>query len=333
MSNTSLPNHPPGFRTERGDPSVKVTVIDTRIEEVVSKWVPRAYTDIAKGAKDLLYGSAGSGGIFQFENKVTFQSKTANGVTLATTAVRRGDGMSANCVVAGAKGNLTGDAVITSSGAVELEAAALNLAPGLTVSATASLPALAASTVGLVYRTPYLVAKSSMSLSITPLIDLALSTGYREVTLGTQFGFNTASSLLTSWSFAAGYQDDKSETQAGAFLLDSGRTARFIVSRAIDARSSLGAELVLDNPLRTFNTESGDVVVATVPTAPPSFALGYARKLGGGAVAKVKVDNSGIVSALYEDSLLSGPRVTVSTQLDSKDLNKAPKVGLSFLVA
>jgi len=54
-------------------------------------------------------------------------------------------------------------------------------------------------------------------------------------------------------------------------------------------------------------------------------------RLDNGALLKAKLDNKGLLSALYSQKLVSGERVTLSTQIDTINPGaKPPKVGVSI---
>ncbi len=83
-----------------------------------------------------------------------------------------------------------------------------------------------------------------------------------------------------------------------------------------DARTQVGAEV-------TRKVASGDT----------SVTLGYARALASGALAKVKVDNTGVLTALYETRLTTGEKVGGSFQVQATDLSKPVKWGFAVDLA
>jgi hypothetical protein len=56
----------------------------------------------------------------------------------------------------------------------------------------------------------------------------------------------------------------------------------------------------------------------------------YSKVLENGALTKVRLDNDGIASLLYEQDLTPLSRLAFSSQFDATDLNKQPKVGLAL---
>ncbi len=64
--------------------------------------------------------------------------------------------------------------------------------------------------------------------------------------------------------------------------------------------------------------------------AAPRGARRYAKRLDSGALAKARLDNTGIASLLYETELKPLTKLALSSQFDATDLSKAPKFGLAL---
>ena len=62
----------------------------------------------------------------------------------------------------------------------------------------------------------------------------------------------------------------------------------------------------------------------------PGHARRYAKRLDSGALAKARLDNTGIASLLYETELKPLTKLALSSQFDATDLSKAPKFGLAL---
>jgi hypothetical protein len=50
------------------------------------------------------------------------------------------------------------------------------------------------------------------------------------------------------------------------------------------------------------------------------------KRLDNGALAKLRIDDSGIASMLYETELKPAHKIALAAQFDATDLNKPPKV-------
>ena len=66
------------------------------------------------------------------------------------------------------------------------------------------------------------------------------------------------------------------------------------------------------------------------PRPRPCAHAGLSKRLEGGATTKVKLDNAGLVSVLYEQELKGRTRMAVSSQFNALDLNAKPKFGFGY---
>ena len=57
---------------------------------------------------------------------------------------------------------------------------------------------------GLDYAIPHLTAKSTVSLTSQPKVDLAVTTGHNDIVCGGETSFDTAKNTVTRWSIGAG---------------------------------------------------------------------------------------------------------------------------------
>jgi voltage-dependent anion channel protein 2 len=60
------------------------------------------------------------------------------------------------------------------------------------------------------------------------------------------------------------------------------------------------------------------------------FALGYGKRLASGALAKVRLESTGLASLLFEQDVGPASRVALTSQFDATNLDKAPKVGFAL---
>lgn len=60
------------------------------------------------------------------------------------------------------------------------------------------------------------------------------------------------------------------------------------------------------------------------------LGIRISRALESGALAKGRMDSNGVVSLLYEQNLSPLTKITLCSQFDATDLNKAPKIGIAL---
>lgn len=82
------------------------------------------------------------------------------------------------------------------------------------------------------------------------------------------------------------------------------------------------------------STKVGAEVVRKLDsTGATTINLGYSKLLASGSLAKLKLDNTGVLSALYETKLTTGEKVAGSLQLQATDLSKPVKYGFAVDLA
>jgi voltage-dependent anion channel protein 2 len=186
------------------------------------------------------------------------------------------------------------------------------LLPGLKLSGSVALPDPNSAKASVDYTfCSFCTTKATVALTCKPVIDLVASTGYKDVIVGAEAGFDTATSKVSKYNVAVGYHAP--DFQLSFSLLDKLSTLKVGFAHSVNSTTRVGAEV-------QRKLVSGDTTVN----------LGYAKVLTSGALAKLKVDNTGLLSALYETKLTSGEKVAGSFQLQATDLSKPVKYG--FLV-
>ncbi|GFR44683.1 hypothetical protein Agub_g5980 [Astrephomene gubernaculifera] len=272
-----------------------------------------AFADIGKAAKGLLGGDKATG-TFQFDPKVSVSSTTSSGVSLTASATQKADKVEATLKAAYSTKKYSVDVAIDPSSKVTASASVSEVAPGIKLSLSTVVPDPKTAKLTLDYSMPYLALKSTIGLTATPVVDLAASTGYQSFVLGAETSYDTAKSALSKYNVALGYH--AADFQVAALLADQAKTLKLSYAHNLTPVSTVGAEV-------TRKLSSSDT----------TFALAYARKLKSGALTKVKLDGTGLLSALYETKLTSGEKIAGSLQLQATDLSKPVKYGFAVDLA
>lgn len=227
------------------------------------------------------------------------------------SAVKKGDRIEPALKVAYATKSYSADATCDTSDKILVNTSLSEVAPGLKLGASVTLPDPTSGKLNAEYSMPYLNLKTSVSLTSAPTVDLSATTGYQSFVLGGEAGYSTAKADLTKWNFGIAY--NAPDYQAAALLTDKASAVKLMYAHNVTPKVSVGAEIAK-------KLAGGDTV----------FAVGYSRRLSTGALAKVKVENSGLVSALYETKLATGEKVTGSLQLLATDTTKPVKYGFAL---
>lgn len=273
----------------------------------MSKLTAVAFSEIGKSTKALFDSKS-----FPSDYKVSYSGATSSGVSLTASAVQRGSKVDPLIKAAYVAPKWTLDATYESADKITLTGNLKELAPNMKVGGSVVLPAYQDSAKAtLEYAFPHLHLKSTVALTSAPIVDIAIATGYSNLVLGAEAGYDTAKSTVSKYSFAAGYH--AYDHQIAATVADKGQTLRLSYAHNISLTQTVGAEIVR-------KLAGGDT----------TFALGYHKKLDTGASTKFRLDNSGALSIGYETKLSGGEKVVAAVQLNTTDLGKPPKYGFGL---
>lgn len=199
------------------------------------------------------------------------------------------------------------------SGKLGLSAAYSNLAPGLKLSVSGTLPDPDSAKLGLDYNQPHINLRAASTLTAAPKVDVAATSGFvvggQDVVAGAEAGYDTAKGTITGWRLGLGYT--ASDYQA-AVLINDKNDVTTLLAHNVDVDLTVGAE-----------------VVRNLTSSETTLSAGVTRRLGSGALQKIKVQHTGLVSVLHEQALEGKSVIALSGQFDAKDLSKAPRYGVA----
>merc|ERR1712176_101260 len=264
-----------------------------------------SFAEIGKAAKDLLSGG------FQLNQKLTASTKTESGVEFTVSGVKKDDKLDGDIKVAYKTSCYSADIKVAADSKVTSTVSYSKLAPGLKVALNGSIPDKASGKLSFDYTQPLYVVKGNLGLTSTPKADLNVSVGHAGLTVGAEAGYCTKSSSVTKWSIGAAYA--ASDYKCALLCVDKGNTYKASYVHAVSGTSSVGGEVV-----RNLAKES------------TTFTVGATHKLESGASTKVKIDNTGIASLLYEQEFTPKTKTAFTLQFDTMNLNKSAKVGVAI---
>lgn len=272
------------------------------------------FADIGRTAKDVLVG--GREGVFQFNNVATVSTRTADGVDFAIKGVHRDGALATD--LKGTYDTSRYKFVATlaqATGKLGLAASVKNVAPGVTLGLSGTIPDVESGKLAVEYLGPHINLKSATSLSAAPKVDVAATSAFlvkgRSVVAGADVSYDAAKGAISKWAVGMGYTAADYQV---ATLYNEKQELSVLIAHSVRPDLTVGAEVVKNMG------EAG----AT------SLTAAVQRRLATGALQKVKVQHSGIVSVMHEQTLEGKSKVAISGQFDSKDLNNAPKYGVAF---
>lgn len=277
-----------------------------------ARWLSTFVTNLLLLCTDVLYG--GRDGVYQYSNVVSLSTKTADGMDFVLKGVQKEDAFVPEVKATYDNPHFK---LVTSlaqaSGKVGLALTGKKVVPGLNVTLSGSLPDVGSGKLGMEYVVPHVSLKAGSTLSATPLMDVAVTSNVdvkgRDLVVGGQGSYDAAKGLVSSWKVGFGYA--ALDYQVAATFSDK-KDVSALIAHSVTPDVTVGAE-----------------IVRNLDSAETSMAAGVARRLPSGALQKVKVQHTGIVSVLHEQTLEGKSKLALSGQFDAKDLSKAPKYGVS----
>lgn len=200
------------------------------------------------------------------------------------------------------------------TGRLGLSAAAKEVAPGVTVGISGSLPDIDTAKLAVDYVAPHVTVKTSTSLSAAPKVDASITSRFaikdRDVVGGAEVSYDSAKGAISKWTVGMGYTAADYQI---ATLLNDKQDVTALIAHSVRPDLTVGAE-----------------VVRNVASADTSLSAAISRRLPSGALQKIKVAHTGVVSVLHEQVLEGKSMVALSSQFDAHDLSKPPKFGVGM---
>ncbi len=153
---------------------------------------------------------------------------------------------------------------------------------------------------------------------------------------------------MNKYNFAIGYHAP--DFQLAVNVLDQLSSVRVGFAQNVSSTTKVGARLRswLGSPstlrvrlaselrltlARACSPQVGAEVTRKLASGDTSINLGYSKSLASGALAKFKIDNTGLLTALYETKLASGEKVAGAFQVQATNLSAPLKYGFALDLA
>ncbi|XP_059624005.1 mitochondrial outer membrane protein porin 2-like [Cornus florida] len=268
---------------------------------------PGLFSDIGKKAKDLLTKDYGT------DKKFSISTYSDAGVAFTSAAVKKG-GFSTGDVAALYKyNNAVLDFKVDTESNISVTATFTDIVPSTKTIASLKLPDYNSGKVEVQYFHHHATFTTAIGLNQTPAIDLSTTIGTPTIVFGAEAGYDTASGKFTKYT--AGISVEKPDSYASIILADKGDTIRVSHVHYLDElkRSATGGEIT-----RRFSTNDN------------TFTFGGSFAVDNLTVVKAKLNNHGTLGALLQHELMPKSVLTISSEFDTKALEKTPRLGLSL---
>nr|CAD1827568.1 unnamed protein product [Ananas comosus var. bracteatus] len=255
---------------------------------------------------DLLYKD------YYFDHKFSLTTSSDSGLGLAASGLKIDQLFIGDISTQYKSGRTVVDVKIDSNSNVATTVTVNEIVSGLKTSFSFKTPDQTSGKVDVQYLHERAAINSSIGLSSTPLLELAATIGTRELSLGAEVGFDSASASFTKYNSGIGY--NKPDFSASLILADKGETLRA-------------------SYFHLFNPANGAAVAAEIShrfkTSENSFSIGSCHSLDHLTTLKTRFSNSGKVALLCQHEWRPKSFVTLSAEYDPKAVRAPSRLGLA----
>ncbi|KAJ8767499.1 hypothetical protein K2173_017543 [Erythroxylum novogranatense] len=267
---------------------------------------PAPFPDIGKRAKDLLTKD------YNFDHKFTLSMFRPTGLGLTATGLKKDDFFFGDINTLYQSGNTIVDVKVDTYSNVSTKVTVNNIFPSTKAAISFKVPDHKSGKLDLQYLHHHAAIDSSIGLNPAPLLEFSAAIGSKELSLGGEVGFDTASASFTKYN--AGIGLNKPDFSAALLLTDKGQALKASYVHFVNPVHSVAAELT-----HRFSTYEN------------SFTIGSSHALDPLTVVKTRFSDNGRVSMLCQHEWRPKSLITVSAEYDSKTINAmAPKLGLAL---
>ncbi|XP_073156169.1 mitochondrial outer membrane protein porin 2 [Henckelia pumila] len=268
---------------------------------------PGIFSDIGKKAKDLLMKD------YLSDHKFSVSTCTESGVALTTSTVNKGGYSSGDVAAQYKHKNIFADVKVDTESNIAATLTFSDIVPSSRTIATLKYPNYESGKLEIQYFHPHASLTAAVGMNQTPPIDVSLTLGTPMVALGAEAGYDTTSGKLTKYT--AGISVTKPDSCASVLVSDKGDTIKASYVHYID---QLKKSAAVGEITRKFSTNEN------------TFAIGGSYAIDSLTLMKMKLNNHGIVGTVLQHEFIRKSLVTVSSEFDTKFLDKTPRFGLSL---
>ncbi|KAL2240451.1 UNVERIFIED_CONTAM: Mitochondrial outer membrane protein porin of [Sesamum indicum] len=268
---------------------------------------PGLYSDIGKRARDLLYRD------YQSDHKFTITTYSPTGVTLTSTGIKKGDLFLADVNTQLKHKNVTTDIKVDTSSNLLTTVTVDEPAPGLKTILSFRVPDQRSGKLELQYLHDYAGISSSVGLTANPIVNFSAVLGSNKLAVGSDVSFDSKEGAITKCNFGASFTN--SDLIAALTLNDKGDTLSASYYHTVNplTNTAVGAEVT-----HSFSSNENTITVGTQHSLDPL------------TMVKARVNNFGKASALIQHEWRPKSLITVSTEVDTKSIDKSAKFGVAL---
>eukprot|EP00250_Pteridium_aquilinum_P003615 c13918_g1_i1 orf=583-1413(-) len=268
---------------------------------------PGLFSDIGKKARDLLYKD------YNYDHKFSLTTSSSTGLSFTSCGTRKGEAFLGDMSVKFQKENVTADVKVDTGSKILATLTWDEPTPGVKAVLNLNYPDQKLGKAELQYKHDYGGVSAVVGLNASPLTELSVVVGSKEIAAGGEVAFDTAGGNLTKYN--AGLSFAKPDFTASLFLADKADTLKFSYLHTLSplTNSTVAAEIA-----HSISKEDN------------TFTVGGSYMLDPLTLVKARLSHNGKFAALIQHEWQPKSLLTLSGEVDSRALDKNAKVGLSL---
>uniref|UniRef100_A0A2P2LD19 Mitochondrial outer membrane protein porin 4 n=1 Tax=Rhizophora mucronata TaxID=61149 RepID=A0A2P2LD19_RHIMU len=241
----------------------------------------------------------------QYEIKILLQALTATG--LKKDQIFVGD---INTLYK--SGNTTVDVKIDTYSSMATKVIINDILPSTRAALSFKVPDHMSGKLDVQYLHPHAAIDSSIGLNATPLLELSAAIGSKELSLGGEVVFDSATASFLKYN--AGIGLNKPDFSAALLLVEKGQALKASYVHSVNLLHSVGAEMT-----HRFSSYEN------------SFTIGSSHVLDPFTLVKTRFSDNGKIAMLCQHEWRPKSLITVSAEYETKTIKAAaPKFGLAL---
>ncbi|KAJ6288775.1 hypothetical protein OIU76_024706 [Salix suchowensis] len=268
---------------------------------------PVLFADIGKKAKDLLTKDYNS------DQKFSVSTYSDSGVALTSTAVKKGGLSTGDVAALYMYKNTTFDVKFDTGSNISTTLTFTDFLPSTKTIASIKFPDYNSGKLEVQYFHDRASFTTAVALNQSPAIDVTATIGTPTIAFGAEAGYDTTLGSFTKYT--AGISVTKPDSYASMILGDKGDSLQASYVHHLDLlkKSSVAGEIT-----RRFSTNEN------------TFTIGGSFPVDHLTVVKAKLNNHGKLGALVQHEVIPKSVLTISSEVDTKALDKSPRFGLAI---
>lgn len=268
---------------------------------------PAPFTDIGKRAKDLLTKD------YNYDHKFVLSVPGSTPMGLTATGMKKGQIFLGDISAQYKSGRTIVDVKVDTYSNVSTKVTVHEVMPCTKAVLSFDVPDHKSGKLDVQYLHPRVAIDSSIGLNPSPVLNVAAAVGNKDILLGGEVGFDTASASFTKYT--AGISFNKPDLSAALILMDKGQTLKASYVHSVDASNNTQVVAEMTHGLSTLQN---------------SFTIGSAHVLDGYNTVKTRFCDNGKVAMLCQREWRPKSLITFSAEYDTKKTEVAPKWGLAL---